>query len=127
MGPQFGFPIHDGLISDLRNLKQESSLQDYIDAFGILYPKANILESQAISFFISGFLPMLQMPIRMLKPSTLSKSYSLARFQELTVDAIRGSHKNTPTALFPKAPKHTTSTDSTPKKELKPLQVLTLL
>ncbi|KAF2316058.1 hypothetical protein GH714_040853 [Hevea brasiliensis] len=49
-------------LADLRNLKQVSSLQDYLDAFDEIYPKAGIWEDQALSFFLSGLVDELQMP-----------------------------------------------------------------
>ncbi|KAF2307438.1 hypothetical protein GH714_028618 [Hevea brasiliensis] len=80
-------------LEDLRNLKQVSSLQDYLDAFDEIYPKAGIREDQALSFFLSGLVDELQMPVRMFKPSTLAEAYSLARLQEITVAAIQNKPK----------------------------------
>lgn len=101
-------------------------MQDYIDEFDMLYPRVEIQVAQAISFFILGVLPALQMPVRMFKPHSLSEAYSLARLQELTVEAICGTHRSIPTPLFPKTPQHPTSTNITPKKDTNLLLLFTL-
>ncbi|KAF2282263.1 hypothetical protein GH714_043906 [Hevea brasiliensis] len=90
---RFGSNAFEDPLADLRNLKQVSSLQDYLDAFDEIYPKAGIREDQALSFFLSGLVDELQMPVRMFKPSTLAEAYSLARLQEITVAAIQNKPK----------------------------------
>ncbi|KAF2283955.1 hypothetical protein GH714_017567 [Hevea brasiliensis] len=59
---RFGSNAFEDPLADLRNLKQVSSLQDYLDAFDEIYPKAGIREDQALSFFLSGLVDELQMP-----------------------------------------------------------------
>ena len=88
LGARFGSHAFDDPLAELRNLKQTDSLQDYLNAFDELYPKAGITEKQSLSFFLSRLNDELQMPIRMFKPKNLAEAYSLARLQELTVAAI---------------------------------------
>lgn len=40
-------------LANLRNLRQVGSLQQYLDEFDELYPKARIKEDQTLSFFLS--------------------------------------------------------------------------
>lgn len=41
-----------------------------------------------MSFFLSGLIDELQMPVRMFRPKSLAEAYSLAKLQELTVRAL---------------------------------------
>ncbi|KAF2311234.1 hypothetical protein GH714_021109 [Hevea brasiliensis] len=52
---RFGSNAFEDPLADLRNLKQVSSLQDYLDAFDEIYPKAGIREDQALSFFFRAW------------------------------------------------------------------------
>nr|CAN62821.1 hypothetical protein VITISV_013041 [Vitis vinifera] len=80
----FGQHVFDDPIADLRNLRQTGSLQSYMDEFDELYPRADIKESHALSFFLSGLIDELQMPITRKavaalqnKPKPVSKGPSL--------------------------------------------------
>ncbi|RVW78323.1 Retrovirus-related Pol polyprotein from transposon 17.6 [Vitis vinifera] len=64
-----------------------------MDEFDELYPRADIKESHALSFFLSGLIDELQMPVRMFKPQTLADAYSLARLQEIAVAALQNKPK----------------------------------
>ncbi|RVX10301.1 Retrovirus-related Pol polyprotein from transposon 17.6 [Vitis vinifera] len=88
LNARFGQHVFDDPIADLRNLRQTGSLQSYMDEFDELYPRADIKESHALSFFLSGLIDELQMPVRMFKPQTLADAYSLARLQEIAVAAL---------------------------------------
>ena len=97
---RFGNHAFDDPLAELRNLKQIDSLQEYLNAFDELYPKAGITEEQSLSFFLSGLNDELQMPIRMFKPRTLAEAYSLARLQELTIAAIQQKPKSMARSTF---------------------------
>ncbi|KAF2285052.1 hypothetical protein GH714_037773 [Hevea brasiliensis] len=73
-------------LEDLKNLKQEFTLQDYWNSFNQLYSKARIQEEKVLNFFLSGLVDELQLAVRMFKPRTLSEAYSLARLQEEMVE-----------------------------------------
>ncbi|XP_042051538.1 uncharacterized protein LOC121796828 [Salvia splendens] len=88
LAARFGAHAYEDPLADLRNLKQKGTLQDYMDTFDELYPRAGIREDQALSFFLSGLIDELQMPVRMFRPKALSEAYSLAKLQELTVRAL---------------------------------------
>ncbi|KAL6311823.1 hypothetical protein AAG906_025778 [Vitis piasezkii] len=93
LNARFGQHVFDDPIADLRNLRQTGSLQSYMDEFDELYPRADIKESHALSFFLSGLIDELQMPVRMFKPQTLADAYSLARLQEIAVAALQNKPK----------------------------------
>ncbi|RVW58447.1 Transposon Ty3-I Gag-Pol polyprotein [Vitis vinifera] len=93
LNARFGQHVFDDPIADLRNLGQTGSLQSYMDEFDELYPRADIKESHALSFFLSGLIDELQMPVRMFKPQTLADAYSLARLQEIAVAALQNKPK----------------------------------
>lgn len=73
MHSQFGSYGYGNLLVNLRNLKQVSSMQNYIDALKELYLRARIREDQTLSFFLSRLLDSLRMLVRMFKPKTLTK------------------------------------------------------
>ncbi|KAF2296866.1 hypothetical protein GH714_010277 [Hevea brasiliensis] len=78
-------------LEDLKNLKQEFTLQDYWNSLNQLYSKARIQEEKALNFFLSGLVDELQLVVKMFKPRTLSEAYSLARLQEVTVATIKNN------------------------------------
>ncbi|XP_042044219.1 uncharacterized protein LOC121789968 [Salvia splendens] len=88
LAARFGAHAFEDPLADLRNLKQKGTLQSYMDTFDELYPRAGIREDQALSFFLSGLIDELQMPVRMFRPKGLAEAYSLAKLQDLTVKAL---------------------------------------
>lgn len=44
LGAKFGSHAYDDILWDLWNLKQVGSLQEYLDAFDELYPRAGVRE-----------------------------------------------------------------------------------
>ncbi|KAF2312633.1 hypothetical protein GH714_037038 [Hevea brasiliensis] len=58
-------------------------------SYYILGRDGRVQEEQALNFFLSGLVDELQLPVRMFKPRTLSKAYSLARLQKVTMATIR--------------------------------------
>ncbi|XP_042054452.1 uncharacterized protein LOC121799175 [Salvia splendens] len=93
LGARFGAHAYEDPLADLRNLKQKGTLQLYMDQFDEIYPRTGIREDQALSFFLSGLVDELQMPVRMFRPKCLAEAYSLAKLQELTVRALGGKSK----------------------------------
>ncbi|KAF2301132.1 hypothetical protein GH714_020360 [Hevea brasiliensis] len=90
---RFGKQGYDDPLAELKNLKQTHGLEEYLDTFDALYPKAGVREDQALSFFLSGLIDELQMPVKMFKPQTLAEAYALAKLQERTVAAIQSKPK----------------------------------
>ncbi|KAF2311771.1 hypothetical protein GH714_026623 [Hevea brasiliensis] len=78
-------------LEDLKNLKQEFTLQDYWNSFNQMYSKARIQEEKVLNFLLSELVDELQLAVKMFKPRTLSEAYSLARLQEVTVATIKNN------------------------------------
>ena len=79
LSARFGQHAYDDPLADFQNLWQIRSLQSYMEEFDELYPREEVKESQALSFFLSGLVDELQMLVRIFKPKTLVDAYSLAR------------------------------------------------
>lgn len=52
LSARFRKQVYDDPIAELRNLRQTDSLQDYMDAFDRIYPKAGITEAHSLTFFL---------------------------------------------------------------------------
>ena len=63
LNSRFGYHAYDDPLADLRNLRQVGTFQSYMDEFDELYPRAGVTESRALSFFLSGLVDELQMPV----------------------------------------------------------------
>ena len=95
LSARFGQQSYDDPLADLQNLWQIGSLQSYMEEFDELYPRAEVKESQALSFFLSVLVDELQMPVRIFKPKTLVDAYSLAHLQEIATTALQNKPKPT--------------------------------
>ncbi|KAF2285159.1 hypothetical protein GH714_038895 [Hevea brasiliensis] len=61
LNARFGSHAYADPLSELRNLKQTGTLQDYFDEFDELYLKVDVTKEQALSFFLSRLVDELQM------------------------------------------------------------------
>ncbi|XP_075076397.1 uncharacterized protein LOC142163045 [Nicotiana tabacum] len=75
----FGSELFDDPMGDLKDLRQVSSVQDYVDLFDELLTRVKLSEDYVVSCFIRGLKPEIGLPIKMLSPRTLAKAISLAR------------------------------------------------
>nr|GFA90172.1 hypothetical protein [Tanacetum cinerariifolium] len=76
--------IYEDPIVEIKNLKQESYVQQYQEAFESLLNRVELNEAYAVSLFIGGLKKEVSMPIRMFKLTTLSDVYAMAKMQEAT-------------------------------------------
>ncbi|GJT06736.1 hypothetical protein Tco_0841198 [Tanacetum coccineum] len=76
--------IYEDPIVDLKNLKQEGSVQQYQESFEALLNKVELHDAYVVSLFIGGLKKEVSMPIRMFKITTLSDVYAMAKMQEAT-------------------------------------------
>ena len=67
-------PMFEDPMAEIKNLRQDGSVQVYQDAFDVLYNKLDIPEPHAISLFLAGLQDDIQMAVRMFKPVTLSNA-----------------------------------------------------
>ncbi|GJX10084.1 retrotransposon-related protein [Tanacetum coccineum] len=85
--------IYEDPIVDLKNLKQEGSVQQYQESFEALLNRVELNEAYAMSFFIGGLKKEISMPIKMFKITSLIDVYAMAKMQEATNAVLKPSHK----------------------------------
>nr|CAD1844221.1 unnamed protein product [Ananas comosus var. bracteatus] len=83
----FGSELYDDPMSELKKLRQTGTVQEYQDRFGELLNRVDLSEEYAVSCFLSGLKEEIQIPIRMFQLRTLQKALSLAKLQEVSVEA----------------------------------------
>lgn len=114
---RFGLAYEDPM-AELKNLKQDGTVQAYQEQFELLPSKVDIAETHAISMFVGGLQPEIEMTVRMFKPKSLADAFSLAKLQESTLVAYKkrytpvlNTHKSVSTPFVAKtssyAPKTT--------------------
>nr|GEW43047.1 hypothetical protein [Tanacetum cinerariifolium] len=69
-------------LSELKNLKCDSTIQKYHEMFELLLNKVDMPEAHAISLFLGGMPQSISLPVRMFKAKSLSDTASLSRNQE---------------------------------------------
>ncbi|GJT42858.1 retrotransposable element Tf2 [Tanacetum coccineum] len=79
----------DDPMSELKNLKYETTATAYEDAFDDLLSRIEIREDHAISLFIGGLPVEIAMTVRMFKPKKLANVYCLTNLQEATLNAVK--------------------------------------
>ncbi|GJS18308.1 putative mitochondrial protein [Tanacetum coccineum] len=81
--------VTDDPMSELKNLKYETTARAYEDAFDDLLSRIEISEDHAISLFIGGLPVEIAMAVRMFKPRKLADAYCLTNLQEATINAVK--------------------------------------
>ncbi|GAV63614.1 gag-asp_proteas domain-containing protein [Cephalotus follicularis] len=79
---RFGDLAYEDPLVDLKNLSQTSYVVDYMDAFDTFLNKTELSNENAISLFLGGLRPEIQLPLRLFNPQTLQIAYSMAKLQE---------------------------------------------
>ncbi|GKB90235.1 hypothetical protein Tco_0962507 [Tanacetum coccineum] len=74
--------IYEDPIVDLKNLKQEGSVQQYQEAFESLLNRVEFNEGYVVSLFIGELKKEVSMPIRMFKITNLINVYAIAKIVE---------------------------------------------
>ena len=85
MNCRFGPNAFEDPMFDLTNLKQEGSIQEYMDEFEMLLGRVELPEDYAISCFLTGLNPEIQSTVRLLQPTSLHQAYALARLRETSL------------------------------------------
>ncbi|GJV98200.1 reverse transcriptase [Tanacetum coccineum] len=78
-------------LSELKNLKCDSTVQKYHEKFEFLLNKVEMPEAHAISLFLGGMPQSVSLPVRMFKPKSLSHTASLCKLQEATIATHKAS------------------------------------
>ncbi|GKA58592.1 reverse transcriptase [Tanacetum coccineum] len=84
-------------MSELTNLKYETTAREYEDAFDSLLCRVEVSEEYNVSLFMGGLPTEIEMGVRMFKRKTLAYAYCLTNLQEATLNAIK---KNVEVLLF---------------------------
>ncbi|KAG8386825.1 hypothetical protein BUALT_Bualt03G0189200 [Buddleja alternifolia] len=119
---RFGSVTFQDPMSELMNLRQVSSVKDYLDKFHELLNNVDLSEAYAVSCFLARLKNEIVVQVRMFKPKSLQEAVSLAKLQEqafiLAAKRNVGSfkhnstfQKNTP--LLPTPPQSYNSFSST--------------
>ncbi|KAG8386982.1 hypothetical protein BUALT_Bualt03G0205200 [Buddleja alternifolia] len=90
LNDRFGTLLYENPMSELVNLKETRSIQDYLDRFDELMNCVDLSEPYAISCFLRGLKSEVAIHVRMFKPRSLQDAISLAKLQE---HANSPSHK----------------------------------
>ncbi|GJZ92195.1 reverse transcriptase, partial [Tanacetum coccineum] len=114
---RFGATYED-LIVDLKNLKQDGSVQQYQESFEALLNKVELNEAYAVSLFIGGLKKEISMPIRMFKITSLIDVYAMAKMQEATNAVLKPRY----TSPLLSSPKFVTNTISANKSVNTPIK-----
>ncbi|KAK4426902.1 hypothetical protein Salat_1459000 [Sesamum alatum] len=69
-------------MSELMNLKQTRTIQEFMDRFDELLNCLELPETYAVSCFLGGLKDEIALQVRMFKPKTMQEVISLARLQE---------------------------------------------
>ncbi|GJU79674.1 hypothetical protein Tco_1282039 [Tanacetum coccineum] len=88
--------VFDDPMSELKNLKYETTTRAYQDAFKDLLSRIEISEDHAISLFMGGLPFEIAMGVRMFKPRRLADAYCLTNMQEATLNTVKKKNKYTP-------------------------------
>lgn len=78
----FGNSLYEDPIAELLELKQSGSVQEFLDQFDELLDQVELSEEYAISCFLKGLKPEIEVQVRMLSLRTLMKAYNLAKLAE---------------------------------------------
>ena len=93
--------LYDDPIVDLKNLKQDGSVQHYQEEFESFLSRVELNEVYAVSLFIGGLKKEIGMPIRMFGLKTLHEVFAMAKMQEATNAALKPRYNSLlPTPKF---------------------------
>lgn len=96
----FGIELFNDPMGDFKDLRQVSSVQDYVDAFDKLLTRVELAYEYAVSCFIRDLKPEIGLPIKMFAPR-LQRVINQARIQEQTLILHHQPSKNTNFPVFP--------------------------
>nr|GEZ74814.1 hypothetical protein [Tanacetum cinerariifolium] len=85
--------VFDDPMSELKNLKYETTTRAYRDAFDDLLSRIEISEDHAISLFMRGLSVEIALGVRMFKSRKLADVYCLTNLQEATLNAVKKKNK----------------------------------
>lgn len=72
-------------LEELTEHKQKGDLESYIKDFDMLWKMAQIIEKQALVFFLEGLEIEIKNLVKMFEPKSLKQAYNLARLHNNTL------------------------------------------
>ncbi|PKA61698.1 putative mitochondrial protein [Apostasia shenzhenica] len=85
---RFAERAYEDPLSDLITLKQDGTVNEYLDKFDEISSKLNLNDEQIVSFFVTGLKEEIQYGVRLLRPHNLREAANLASIQELALGAV---------------------------------------
>lgn len=101
---RFGEAYEDPLAA-LIQVKQQGTVQDYIDAFELALTQVSLIPEHSLSIFLAGLEHSIQMQVRMFNPTTISHAANLAKLYEASKPSIPKTHSRP--AFVPTKPPYT--------------------
>lgn len=94
----------DDPMAELVSLRQNGSVQKYLDKFDELHNSVDLPDAHALSCFLAGLKTEISVMVRMLKPKNLQEAIGLAKLQEQNLlcnpkpnsSNLNQNHKNFP-------------------------------
>ncbi|KAH0781176.1 hypothetical protein KY290_000774 [Solanum tuberosum] len=90
---RFGTDFDDPM-EEIKKVKQVGSVKDYQAIFEKNLTRVNLSQENAISCFLGGLKPELNIVVKITNPTTLSQVYKSARMQEVFLYAIKQPHSS---------------------------------
>ncbi|KAJ0937126.1 putative retrotransposon gag domain-containing protein [Helianthus annuus] len=81
--------LFDDPMTDLKNLKQINSVQEYHDKFDAIISRLQLPIEYALSCFLAGLEEEIRLQVRMFNPKNIQEAFCLAKLQEATIKAKR--------------------------------------
>ncbi|GJX53783.1 gypsy/ty3 retroelement polyprotein [Tanacetum coccineum] len=85
--------VFDDPMSELKNVKYDTSAKDYQDKFYDLLSRVDISVEHSISIYLGRLPTEIEMAVRMFKPQTLTDAYCLTNLQEATLNDVKKKSK----------------------------------
>ncbi|KAG8387123.1 hypothetical protein BUALT_Bualt03G0220500 [Buddleja alternifolia] len=82
LNDRFGALVYDDPMSELVNLKQMGSIQQYLDRFDEIVNCLDLPDPYALSCFLGDLRSEISVNVRMFRPKSLQEAISLAKLQE---------------------------------------------
>ncbi|GJW18125.1 hypothetical protein Tco_0025561 [Tanacetum coccineum] len=101
-------------MSELKNLKYETTAREYEDAFDSLLSRVEVSEDHVVSLFMGGLPTEIEMGVRMFKPKNLADAYYLTNLQVATLNAFKKKGRSAFVSNQSRYPNGSTSTYQKP-------------
>ncbi|GJZ07085.1 reverse transcriptase [Tanacetum coccineum] len=101
-------------MSELKNLKYETTAREYEDDFHSLLSRVEVSEDHVVSLFMGGLSTEIEMRVRMFKPKNLADAYCLTNLQVATLNAFKMKGRSAFVSNQSRYPNGSTSTYQKP-------------